>query len=380
MYEIDIIRMPLKNVFLHGAFKRTTTDSVILIIKYKNIVGVGECAPRMYVTGESCSTVVEQMKKIDVEAIIEKVSNHTSFNDAFLSFLEIKRNSDWRHILNVSCLLELAIMDYLGNKYKLSLQNIIQRLDYANINAVSFNDNIKTTQTYDLSMDINEFVTTRSPFHFIKAKASNNLNQNIQMLAALRNMVGWNIPISIDANMAWSLEQAEEMFMELKKFDLSYVEEPLKARRWNEYSVLKKNVECPILLDESVCSLDDLHIAIENECCDAVNIRISKNGGILNAVNMIKTCKQKNLAFQLGAQVAEVGPLTAAGRHLAFAIDGFFTFEAGQPNRFFEEYIFEPMPEVDIKSNRVIPIADYGLGIKLNPSYKKYVTYSSVIL
>lgn len=371
MYELSIIQMPLKNTFNHGAFHRTFSDSVILSIVHNGFTGLGECAPRKYVTGEDCNMVADIINQIDINRIVSSI-DYSSLDHALDSFLEIKNTSDWNKHLNVTCLLELAILDMIGHYFSISLRDIILRFISPDLIRNDTTQKINTTQVFDLSMNITDFVHKRAPFSFIKVKVTDDLEKNTNILSELRNQVGWTVPISIDANMAWSFETAEKMILAMKPFQIEYYEEPMKARAWDDYRLLRKRTGASILMDESVCTIHDLYMAIKNRSCTAVNIRISKNGGILNAVEMIKICNENNIKFQLGAQVAELGPLTAASRHLAYAVSNYFTYEAGQPDRFFEEYIFEPMPIVDRKTNMVEYHSNIGLGIRKSEVYKKY--------
>lgn len=371
MYELSIVRMPLKNAFNHGAFNRTFSDSVILSIVHNGLIGLGECAPRKYVTGEDCNAVVEMINQIDVDGIISNI-DYSSLDHALNSFLEIKKKSEWNKYPNVTCLLELAILDLIGHCFSISIRDIVLRFVPPNLIKNDTTQKISTTQVFDLSMNITDFIHKRAPFLFIKVKVTDNLEKNINILSELRNQIGWNVPISIDANMAWSFEMAKRMILAMKPYRVAYYEEPMKAREWDDYRLLQKETGAPILMDESVCTMNDLYMVIKNKSCTAVNIRISKNGGILNAIEMIKMCVQNNIKFQLGAQVAELGPLIAASRHLAYAVPNYFTYEAGQPDRFFEEFIFEPMPVVDRKTNMVEYHSGIGLGIKKNEVYKKY--------
>ena len=51
--------------------------------------------------------------------------------------------------------------------------------------------------------------------------------------------------------------------------------------------------------------------------CDVFNLRVSKNGGLLNTARLYRLAMAAGLRCQLGAQVGETGLLSAAGRHVA---------------------------------------------------------------
>lgn len=120
------------------------------------------------------------------------------------------------------------------------------------------------------------------------------------------------------------------------------------------------------MLDESLCTPEDARTAVEARACDAFNIRVAKNGGPLRAARLIGHARRHGIAFQIGVQVAEVGPLINAGRALAFCHRDALTVEAGQSDRFFPEMIVSPRPVVDRRANTLAPAPGPGFGMTLN--------------
>lgn len=373
MFEAGIVNLSMKQKFNHGAFSRKYSDSVLLKIHAKGIDGIGECAPRKYVTGEDCKFVLNCLQHIEWNKFIQKIDFSNS-RAAVESYQKTAEKEKWSTYLNVSCVIELAVLDLIGKYFSKSVRELLMETfaqkELPNIKQKCIN----TSQVYDLSMNINEFLEERKPFTFVKVKATNQLEENEFVLKTLRNQLGFQIPISMDANMSWNFETACYMIKHLKKYQPAFYEEPLKPRHWEEYQKLRKETGASILLDESSCSMKDLKQSIVNQSCDAINVRISKNGGLLSAVKMILLCKEYGLSYQIGAQVAEIGPLVAAGRQLAYLFDDYMTFEGGQQERFFDKFMVKPMPLVNRKTNQISYLPGDGLGIMLEKDYKKYFT------
>lgn len=120
------------------------------------------------------------------------------------------------------------------------------------------------------------------------------------------------------------------------------------------------------MLDESVCTPEDARTAVESGACDAFNIRVAKNGGPVAASKMIDLARSNGLAFQIGVQVAEVGPLINASRALAFRHRDALTVEAGQSDRFFPDMVVSPRPVVCRATNTIAPARGHGFGLDLN--------------
>jgi len=364
------IAIPMLQPFNHAKSDRHLSESIVFCLEHRGVIGLGECAPRIYVTGESISSVIDSIIQIDIESLINKIEFST-LDSAINSFnkIEIFSKKTRPQPLNAICAIEMAIMDLIGKLFNTSISEIIKR-HYLPKNLVNIdNKSFITTQVMDFSQDTLDFLELRKPFHFIKIKLGKDYRYNLKRVKKVRESVGHSIPISVDANMSWSELEAQEMIKMLRPFGIAYYEEPLKKGSLLAYKKLREKHQAKILLDESVCSLDDAHQAIKNNACDALNIRISKCGGIINSIRLIELAVKKNLDFQIGAQVAETGPLIAAGRQLISAIEKYyFTYEAGQPDRFFERnnFIVDPMPCVNRSNNLAYGLIEPGLGV--NPS------------
>jgi L-Ala-D/L-Glu epimerase len=366
------ITQPMRSGFVHSRATRNTAEAVICTIQHDEIIGIGECVPRTYVTGESIESVIDAIMECDIDSIMSSL--HTDCLDAAIHHL--LQLDDEKLPPNAKTVVEMALLDYLGKKFTVSVTQIIKRYLLPENSQNHANSAFPTSQVMDMSFNVDHFIEQRQPFHYVKVKVGQDINQNVERIKMLRKKLAPSIAISIDANMAWSLAAAIENVQALSKFDIDYFEEPLAQRSWDDYRRLRQETGCKILLDESVCTLTDAQTAVDKHACDAINIRISKCGGIINATRLMQFAKQHRLGFMLGAQVAETGPLTAAGRQLAAASKNYFTFEAGQPQRFFGgRYLIEPMPVVDLETNLAINTVGKGLGVTLSQFFADYITH-----
>lgn len=123
-----------------------------------------------------------------------------------------------------------------------------------------------------------------------------------------------------------------------------------------------------------MCTLDDVRSAVARQACDAVNVRVAKNGGLLNSARIVEYARDRALGFQIGVQVAETGPLINASRALALRSPDALTVEAGQCDRFFEEMVVSPRPLVDRAANTVSPAPGPGFGLRLNSRAEPWAT------
>lgn len=340
----------------------------LLAITHKNICGIGECAPRTYVSNESLNSVIETLKCIDICGIINKIENKNLFDIILCILEEMENNILISDNSNVRCILEMALLDYIGKSHSIPLYDIIKMM-FPDLVLNHPHPLSKTSQVLDLSISVDDFLKTRSPFYFVKVKVTSDIIFNVCRLQKLREAIGWDIPITVDSNMAWNLNEAVENIERLSKFQISYYEEPLIKGNFDSYRELKERTGAKIMLDESICNQKQLNNAIAVGACDAVNIRLSKCGGIYSSLKQIECLKKANLKYQLGAQVAECGPLVAASRHVMSMLNDYLTYEGGQQDRYFDKYIVTPMPLVNRYSNLASFIYGNGLGVELNKEF-----------
>lgn len=355
------VKLPMNLGFGHLAASRNISDSVVLKINLENYSGIGECAPRHYVTGETSVGVCKDLLNLSMTHILDVL--RTCPAEDILSNLKVNgfaKTFNIRAGNNLVCLLELAVLDWLGKKLKLSGYMMLT----PSYNQNFTNSAIKISAVLDQTLSVDEFIANRGPFHLIKIKGNLDHKKDIEQVSIIRKNIGFETPIVVDANMGWSFDDALLHVKNLRNAGVNFVEEPLSKRSWHDLSKLKRLTGMPIMLDESVCNIDDIEAAIKEECCDVINIRVSKCGGILNAAKMIEVSKSGGLAFQIGVQVAECGPLINAGRILAMINPDALTVEGGQFDRFFDNMIVSPAPKIDRTLNTLYPTTGLGLGFE----------------
>ena len=128
--------------------------------------------------------------------------------------------------------------------------------------------------------------------------------------------------IRVDANCSWKSSDAPEFMRELADQGVVSVEQPLPAADLRGTAGLRG---CGVLitLDESVKSPLDVERAADAGACDIINVRISKCGGMLGALRVIRAAERRGLGVQLGAQVGESCILSSAGALLAAGMPSF---------------------------------------------------------
>ncbi|MEA2401415.1 MAG: L-Ala-D/L-Glu epimerase, partial [Thermoleophilaceae bacterium] len=122
-------------------------------------------------------------------------------------------------------------------------------------------------------------------------KVKVGLPEDAERVAAVREAVGPWPALRVDANRAWSVEQAVACIRALEEYDLEFVEQP--CRTLEELRQVRGRVSTPIAADESVGSARAVRRAVEAEACDVVNVKLASAGGFKPAREALRLARSK---------------------------------------------------------------------------------------
>jgi L-alanine-DL-glutamate epimerase-like enolase superfamily enzyme len=360
------LRLPMLRRVTHARAARSVADNVVVRVVLDGCEGAGECVPRDYVTGETPEGVLEALSTLDLPALegaleLDTFAGAVRAVEALRLSERMKRGQGLN--LAAACALELALLDAIGRRFEVPLSAVPAALGLP----AALLEGPHAVQRFSAGLDFEETLEefrARCPVvHHVKLKLGRSAEQDVARVAAVRAAVGDQVPLSVDANMAWSLEQAVEMCERLRPFAVCWYEEPLAQGALDAYAALRKRTGARVMLDESVCRHSDGVEAIERGACDLFNIRISKVGGLIAAARLAELAHAHALGFGLGAQIGELGLLWAAGRQFMAGVKGAVSCAGARRN--FEVSITAPPPWVDPKTMQMGPLGGVGLGVAL---------------
>jgi muconate cycloisomerase len=214
-------------------------------------------------------------------------------------------------------------------------------------------------------------------FAQMKVKVGIEGYDDVKRLKIARRILGRAMDIRIDANEAFTPDEAAARIRELATVGISSVEQPLAHEHSDRLAQLRREVNIPVMLDESLCGMVDAERAVAGGCCDLFNVRLSKCGGFIPSLRLAQFAKRHGLLCQLGCQVGETAILSAAGRHFAASVGG-LRYVEGSYDRFL---VREALGTRDITFRRG-GWADAlnnggGLGVEIDPAALARVTVRS---
>ena len=144
-------------------------------------------------------------------------------------------------------------------------------------------------------------------FRRLKLKLGGGDGLDVERVRAVRGVT--DQALQVDVNEWWTLEEALEALPQLAELGVEYCEQPLKAGDEGG-RVLRERSPIPIYVDEDCHTLAD--VAGCADIAHGINIKLSKSGGIREAIRMAHAGRALGLSVMLGCML-ESGLSTAAG-------------------------------------------------------------------
>ncbi len=311
--ELRSQRIPFVERFAHSLKARAASDTIIVsVCLHDGTIGYGEGLPRPYVTGETVDSVLAHCGDVLWPALQEADLDASRPIASLLaalppSFGPVGDSLRAHHAAR--CAVEVAVIDALLRSQKQSLGDVLPPRS----KSVTYSGVITSGSPEKAAQRAQQF--RRFGIKHIKIKVRDQGAE--ATVAAVREVVGPEACLRIDANGAWTLEAAIRDLKALEAYDVASCEEPLAAQDWQELAALRQAVNIPLMADESFVTEGDLQAMLDHQAIDILNIRLSKNGGLGPCLRAIDRARTAGLGFQIGAHVGETSILSAAGRHLA---------------------------------------------------------------
>ena len=142
-----------------------------------------------------------------------------------------------------------------------------------------------------------------------------DLAEDVDRVTAVRETIG-DLPLMVDANQRWTLEQAIAAAEALSPAGLTWLEEPLRSDDTRGYRVLRAEVEVPIALGENVHTIHRFRDLVDAEAIDVLQPNIVRVGGVTPFLSIAALARQVGLTLaphllpELSAQLAFALPET----------------------------------------------------------------------
>lgn len=351
------IRMPLVH-FFETSFGRTTERRILLVtVHAEGVDGWGECVAgeHPFYSSESVETAWYVLTRYLAPAIVGR--SVTTASEVRLLFPGVRRHNMAKGAL------ENAVWDAQAAATGTPLWKLLggSRTELPCGVSIGIQDSPE---------QLLEKIAVELDAGYQRIKLKCKPGWDIKILERVR--AKWpNIMLSVDANSAYTIKD----FAHLKCFDqfrLLMIEQPL----WNDdfyfHSMLQKEINTSVCLDEAIHHARDAEAANELGSCRIVNIKVGRVGGFTEAVKVHDICRQNEIPVWCGGMLE-----TGIGRSHNIALSTLPNFtlpgDVSASKRYWKEDIIEP--EVTVSPEGFIDLIDKpGRGYELRASLIESLT------
>jgi L-alanine-DL-glutamate epimerase-like enolase superfamily enzyme len=157
-------------------------------------------------------------------------------------------------------------------------------------------------------------------FRTIKLKVGHDpLEYDLERVRQVREVIGPDIRLTVDANGGWSVNEAIRAAPHLEEYDVAFVEQPVDRLDMDGLARVRSQIRLPVMADESVFTMADALNCIRKEAADIISIYPGKHGGILNTVAMCSMAEAAGVHCAIGSNM-EWDIASAAMAHVTVAL------------------------------------------------------------
>ena len=281
------LRVPFKTAL---RTVNSVEDVIVELHTDTGAVGYGEAPPTGVITGDTAGAIIGAIQDHIAPAILGR--DLDEFED-----LTAAVQKALVHNTSAKAAVDMALWDLLGQKYNAP---VYRMLGGARKNIVT-----------DITISVNPI---DRGYDCLKVKVGIDPELDVARLAAVREAVGKDVCIRIDANQAWNAKQAVRILnqMQDKGLDIEFVEQPVPAADLEGMQYVTRHADVPVLADESVFSPADALKIMQTGAADLVNIKLMKCGGITNALRIAAAAEVYGVQCMIGCMLEAKVSVNAA--------------------------------------------------------------------
>lgn len=354
--EIFKLAIPLKEPFVISLGTQFNADNVLIVIRTnEGIVGFGECSPYMSINGESMETCYIVAQYL---ATALKGKNPLAIEDCITAMDKVIYGNS-----SIKSAFDIALYDIAAKHSNLPLYKF---LGGAKNKVITTDMTVGMGSPEKMANDALRFKVAGFPA--VKVKLGQTTVLDVARIKAIREAVGEQLPLRIDANQGWDVSTAIATLQALAEYNIEHCEEPIA--RWNfmQLPEVRKASPIKIMADESCCTHHDAERLATLKACDYFNIKFGKSGGIFNALKIVEVGNKNNIKLQIGSFM-ESRLATSAFVHFAYSNNAIVHFDLDTPLMMAEDPVENGLQYL---ANGIVEIDDTpGIGASINDAYLK---------
>ena len=281
-------------------------NCVVEIVADNGLYGLGVANPSQYVVGESIDDTWAALQAPRLDWLLGRDVRH-------LGGLCREIQEKYPKNPGVRIALETALHDLFAQHLGVPLTAFLGQ----KIRSLPTSVTIGIKDTAAMLAEADEYIGRG--FKVLKVKLGKSMEEDVERLLKLREKVGKNIVIRIDANQGYTTPDLIRFYRQTGELDIELNEQPLPAGAVAEMKALPDRIKQTIAADEALITPKDaFRLAESPVACGIFNVKLMKCGGITQALEIAQIARQAGIDLMWGCNDESIVSITAA-LHVALA-------------------------------------------------------------
>ena len=285
--QMAIETLPLHAPFVTAKGTWRERDVIVLRVASGRAIGFGEASPLPGFSRESfdacredCERVVEGLRGASQPETIAAVT-------ALVDAIDIKTPS-----ARFAC--ECALLDLLARSRGVTLRALLAGETGAPPDTIEVNATISAAAPSACAEQA--LGALERGFSTFKIKvAGRSLAEDVARVRAVREVVGRDATIRLDANGGWSRVEAIDALRALGEFRISLVEQPVASDDLEGLALVRESTGVRVAADEAIASRADFDALAERDAVDVIVLKPAMLGGLLAALDIQRAAHERGV-------------------------------------------------------------------------------------
>ncbi len=293
------LRVPLHTPFVTALRRTESTDTVVVrILDSDGVTGWGEAPQVWQVTGESlagATACIEQM--LAPLAVGRQVDDWQDVAAAVQG--AVARN------FGAKAAVDVALHDLVARRAGVTLTELLGGTPAAWGGTLGVGTDVTLSAGPADELALVAAHRVRDGFSTLKMKVGTDAATDVARVRAVRDAVGPDVTIRLDANQGWSAEEAVEVIraLDAAQLGVELVEQPVAGDDVEGLAWVRERVGLPIMADESVYGIRDLDRVLRLAAADMVNVKLAKCGSLAVAAALLAKAAEHGLGTIVGSMM-----------------------------------------------------------------------------
>jgi L-Ala-D/L-Glu epimerase len=351
--DVFLVLVPLKGSFTTSQSSRTAQKSVVIeVLTDTGLTGLGNVDPSPKYSTETAEEIASCLKDVLIPGVLNKDPR-----EIVLRTMDMDQRITGHY--HAKAALEMAFHDIFAKTLGIPVYRLLGGPVCEKVPLIS--SWIGHVPPVEAARQAVYWV--ERGFQTLKVKVGHGVAESIERIRVVRESVGPNIKLRVDANEGFTPDEAIKAINGFAPYDILYCEQPVPRDDWDGMAYVRDAVDVPIMADEGILGPKDLVLAVEKGAADIVKVKVMKNGGLYGTSRMIWLAGALGLKCVLGHGFT-LGIASMSEIHLAASLPNILMpIETTGMLKVEEDIITEPIP---VENGSVLLSEAPGFGVTLD--------------